>query len=230
MKKALRIIGVVAVIGLLVAAIAASMNTKVSNAERVWDQDMTVGNMEAENYFIIYSDIACPYCIAFENAIIENEEEFKKYIADNDILVEVRLSDFLYEYGESRPIESLYGAEAAYCAKEQGKFWDYYDLAVTKVWNDYFKSSGKAAFVEFNKLGKEYWIKLGEKVGLGGEFADCVNEDRHLEEISENAEKSSKLVTGMPHFKFNSYVSGGFSLDWGWDYVLMYFDSGLKSK
>ena len=229
MKKALRIIGVVAVVGLLLAAIVASMNTKVSNAERVWDTATTIGNIDAENYFIIYSDIACPYCIAFENAIIENEEEFEKYIKEKDILVEVRLSDFLYEYGESNPIESRYGAEAVYCAKGEGKFWDYYNLAVTRVWNEYFKGAGKAAFMDFNKLGKDYWIELGEEVGLSEEFASCVNEDKTLDEIVKNAEKSAKLVTGMPHFKFNNYVSGGFSLDWGWEYVLMYFDSGLKS-
>ena len=73
MKKALRIVGVVAVIGLLLAAIISSMTHKTPNSEIVWDEDMTVGNMDAKNYFIIYSDIACPYCIAFENAIIEHE-------------------------------------------------------------------------------------------------------------------------------------------------------------
>ena len=77
MKKALRIIGVVAVVGLILAAIVTSMTSKPSNAEKVWDPEMTVGNMDAKNYFIIYSDIACPYCIAFENAIIEHEEEFQ---------------------------------------------------------------------------------------------------------------------------------------------------------
>ena len=87
MKKALRVLGVILVVGLLFAAIIASMNNKPSNAEIVWDKDMTVGNLEAKNYFIIYSDIACPYCIAFENAIVEHEEEFKEYIEKNDVLV-----------------------------------------------------------------------------------------------------------------------------------------------
>ena len=158
--KIARILGVVGVVALIVAAIVASMSAKPSNAERVWDVDTTVGNIEAKNYFIIYSDIACPYCIAFENAIIEHEEEFLDYIEKNDILIEVRLSDFLYEYGESNPIESKYGAEAIYCAKNEGKFWDYYDLAVTRVWKEYFENAGKSAFSEFNKLKKDYWIKI----------------------------------------------------------------------
>ena len=229
MKKALRVLGVILVVGLLFAAIIASMNNKPSNAEIVWDKEMTVGNLEAKNYFIIYSDIACPYCIAFENAIVEHEEEFKEYIEKNDVLVEIRLSDFLYEYGESQSIESRYGAEAIFCAKKEGKFWDYYNLAITKVWNEYFKDSGKNAFSKFNKLKKDYWIEMGEGIGLGDDFKKCVEEDEVLDEVVASAKKTVKLVTGMPHFKFNNYTSGGFDLSWGWDYVLMYFDAGLES-
>ena len=228
--KILRVVGIIGIVVVLIAAIVASMNNKPSNAERVWDEATTLGEMEAKNYYIIYSDIACPYCIAFENALIEHEDEFKQYLKDNDILVEVRLSDFLYEYGESNPIESRYGAEAVFCAKKEGKFWDYYDLAVTKVWDEYFAKSGKAAFTEFNKLKKDYWIKLGEKVGLGEDFAKCVEEDETLDEVMANAKKSAKLVTGMPHFKFNEFVSGGFDLSWGWEDALKYLEAGLKSK
>lgn len=117
-----RIFGVIAVIGVLFAAIIASFNQKIPNSDKVWDPAMTVGNMEARNYFIIYSDIACPYCLAFENAIIEHEAEFEDYIAKNDILVEVRMSDFLYEYGQSNPRSSRYSAVASYCARNEGKF------------------------------------------------------------------------------------------------------------
>ena len=105
MRKALRIVALVTVVIILGAAIANSM-VKPSNSSKVWDKEMTVGNLEAKNYFIIYSDLVCPYCVAFENAIVEHEEEFQKYITENDILVEVRLSDFLYEYGETNPMHS----------------------------------------------------------------------------------------------------------------------------
>ncbi len=229
MKKALRIIGVVVVIGILFAAIISSMTHKTPNSEIVWNEDMTVGNMDAKNYFIIYSDIACPYCIAFENAIVEHEEEFKKYIEENDILVEIRLSDFMYEFGESRSIESRYSAEAIHCARREGKFWDYYNLVITRVWNDWFKQMGKSAFESFNKLEKDYWIKLGKKVGLGENFETCVKNDEVLPELIQASQKMSRLVNGMPHFKFNNYTSGGFDLTWGWEYVLMYFEAGLKS-
>ncbi len=230
MKKIFRIVGVITVIVVLVAAIVTSMSGKPTNAEKVWDEKMTIGNIDAKNYFIIYSDLVCPYCIAFENAIVENEEAFQKYIEENDILVEVRLSDFLYEYGESRPINSRYSALGTYCAKNEDKFWDYYNLAVTTVWNDFFKASGKSALSKMSKLDKDYWIKIGKKVGLGDSFEQCVKDETPLKEIQKNAEKSAKLANGMPYFKFNSYTSSGFDLSWGWEYVLMYFQAGLEAS
>lgn len=230
MKKALRIIGIVAVIGVIIAAIVASMTAKPSNAEKVWDKDMTIGNLDAKNYFIVYSDLMCPYCIAFENAIVEHEEDFQKYIADNDILFEVRLSDFLYEYGETNPTNSRYSALGAYCAKSEGKFWDYYNLAITSVWNDYYKSSGKSAVSKMSQLSKDYWISLGKEVGLSEDFATCVQSEAPLNEIKANAEKTSKLAQGMPYFEFNEYTNSGFDLSWDWQYVLMYFQAGLDSK
>lgn len=229
MKKTFRIIGVVAVIVVLFAAIIASMNNKPSNSEKVWDEQMTLGNPEAKNYFIVYSDIVCPYCVAFENAIIENEEEFQQYLKDHDILFEVRLSDFLYEYGESNPISSRHSALASYCAKNEGKFWDYYNLAIPTVWNDYFKKSGKGAFNEMAKLGKSYWIDIGKKAGLGETFENCVKNEDPLEEIKANAEKTTKLVSGLPSFRFNSYSPPGFSMDGTWEDVKSYFKTGLES-
>ena len=79
-------------------------------------------------------------------------------------------------------------------------------------------------------LGKDYWIDIGKKVGLGEEFATCVRDESPLNEIEANAEKSAKLARGMPYFKFNDYTSSGFDLSWGWDYVLAYFQSGLERK
>lgn len=229
MKKAIRIIGVVVVVILVFAAIIASMTSKPANGDKVWDTEMTRGNLDAKNYFIVYSDLVCPYCIAFENAIIEHEEEFQKYIEENDILFEVRLSDFLYEYGEARAISSRHSAMATYCAKKEGRFWDYYSKAVTSVWNDYFKNQGKSAFSKLNSSGNKYWIDIGKKIGLGDDFEKCVEDEEPLEEIKENALKSSKLARGMPYFKFNNYTSSGFDLSWGWEYVMMYFQAGLES-
>ena len=96
-------------------------------------------------------------------------------------------------------------------------------------WDDYFKDSGKSAFSEMNRLTKDYWIGLGQKIGLGEEFENCVRNDEPLEELIANSRKMSKLINGMPYFKFNNYTESGFSLTWGWEYVKMYFKAGLDS-
>ncbi|MBR3052046.1 thioredoxin domain-containing protein [Candidatus Saccharibacteria bacterium] len=229
MNKTIRIVGIVTVVVVIFAAIIASITAKPNNAEKVWDTATTTGSPEGRNYFIVYSDIVCPYCVAFENAIIEHEEEFQQYLAEHDILFEIRLSDFLYEYGESNPISSRHSALATYCAKNEGKFWDYYNLAIPTVWHDYFSQSGKSAFAQMAKLGKEYWINIGKQVGLGDTFEDCVKNEDPLAEIEANAEKTTKLVNGLPSFRFNSYSPPGFSMDGTWEDVKAYFDAGLKS-
>ena len=230
MQKAARIIGIITIVVVIFAAMIISFNQKTPNSDKVWDKDTTMGNIDAENYFIIYSDIVCPYCVAFENAIIEHEEEFQKYIEENDILIEVRLSDFLYEYGQSNPISSRYSAEATYCAKKEGKFWDYYNHVIPYVWNNYFKIAGKNAFAELNAKKKDFWINIGKEVGFGEDFENCVKNDEALDEITAIAAKMVKQIDGLPYFKFNSYIFSGFSLDQGWEHVKMHLSSGLKSK
>lgn len=227
-KRILSTVAFIIILAILGFAMIAS-KVEPKSAEKAWYTEMTVGNPEAKNHYIIYSDIMCPYCVAFENAIFENEEEFKAFITENDILVEIRIADFLYEYGEAHAINSRYSALGTYCAKDEGKFWDYYKEAITTVWNNYFNRSGKSAFGSANSNDKNYWIALGKKIGLGEKFASCVENDEPLEEIEENAKKMTKLVSGMPYFKFNDFTSSGFDLSWGWDYVKMYFEAGLES-
>ena len=229
MQKVARIVGIVALVVVIFAAIITSVNNKPSNSEKVWDSRTTIGNPDAKNYFIIYSDLVCPYCLAFENAIVENEEEFQQYIEENDILVEVRLSDFLYEYGETNPINSRYSAIATYCARDEGKFWDYYNKAITTVWHDYFNGEGKSGFVALNKNNQEYWTKIGEGLDLSDDFETCIKEKRPLDEIKQNAAKTSDLVSGLPAFKLNSYSPPGFSMTGTWEDVQAYFEAGLNS-
>ncbi len=229
-QKIARIIGLIAIFVVIVAAMVVSFNHKTPNSEKVWDKDTTVGNIDAKNYFIIYSDIVCPYCVAFENAMITHKSDFLDYIEKNDVLVEIRVSDFLYEYGQSNPKASRYSAEAVTCAKKEGKFWDYYDHIITTVWDDFFIGKGKGALSALDAEGRDYWIELGKEVGLSDSFEDCVKNEDTLDEVKETAAKTVKMIDGMPYFKFNNYIASGFDMNWGWDYVEMYFNNGLKSK
>lgn len=227
MKKILRIIGITLVTIALFAAIIISTTAKPDYSETVWDKQMTIGNLNAKNYYIIYSDLACPYCILFENPIVEHEEEFANFIEKNDILVEVRLSDFLFEYGAHESPASRPSAIATYCARNEGKFWDYYNLAVHSVYEDFF-SNGKNRIDALGKTDDDYWLGIGEKVGLGESFKSCYASKAPLAEIVENAEKTAKLITGLPAFKFNSHSFSGVNPNITWDDILLRLKADLK--
>ena len=124
-SKVLRIGGIVVVVGLLVALIAASF-TRPSAAGSIWDTRTTIGDVNSTNHYIMYTDIMCPYCDVFSRELMNHEEEFKRdYIDGKNIVFEVRMTDFLYENGTNNE-NSRNGAEAIYCATEQDRFWDYY--------------------------------------------------------------------------------------------------------
>ncbi len=230
MDKFWRILALTGVIVLVFGAIIASTTIKPSASDQVWDMAMTLGNPNASNYFIVYSDLACPYCIAFEDALVENEEELNQYLADNDILLEVRLSDFLYEYGETNPEHSRLGAVASYCARNEGKFWDYYNMAIKRLWNDFYKDNGKSGALAMADRDESYWTDIAKEVGLGDDFKNCFENQEPLAEIEEAAEKSVKQAGGLPYFKFNKYTQNGFDMKADWDRARAMFEMGLASK
>ncbi len=228
LKNILTITGIIILVVVIFIGIIASTTAKPSTREQVWDEAMTKGNLDAKNHYIIYSDLVCPYCVAFENTLVENEADFDQYLTDNDILLEVRLSDYLYEFSDNAPVNSRYSAEATFCAKSEGKFWDYYNKAVSSVWNDFFAEEGKAGVTSMANLGKEYWIGLGRSVGLGDTFETCVNEDKSLDEVKATAARMAEARVGMPYFKFNKYTQSGYNLVNNYDYVKSMLDEGLK--
>lgn len=230
MKKAIRIIGIILVTVVLFATIIISMMPKASEPEDIWDNTTTMGNTNAKNHYIIYSDLACPYCIIFENALLSHEEEYQEYINRNNILVEVRISDFLYEYGTHPSPASRLGAIATYCAKNEGKFWDYYNLAIKTIANDYDHYGIGSTNPTAGSTTDEYWLKLGKQVGLGDDFESCYKNKTPLGEIIATARKTVDLVDGMPFFKFNNYTFSGFNPNGTWEDAKMHLDAGLKKK
>ena len=119
--KIIRTVVVVGICVLLLGLIIFNASYQPPLAEKVWDMRTTMGDAEtAKNHYIMYTDLMCPYCDVFSRAVAENEEEFKRdYIDGKNILFEIRLSDFLYEFGASRSEYSRQSAEAVYCATER---------------------------------------------------------------------------------------------------------------
>ena len=227
MKKLTRILILVLIGGLLVFAMITSTTKKTPLSEKVWSEGMTLGNMDAKNYFIVYTDLMCPYCNLYAQEVYHNESEFEKYLEENDILYEVRVTDMLYE---SNGIEhSRTSAEAAYCANREGKFWDFYHAALVALEEDYYKrgiGNSKTA-PKIEDMTRDYWLNLGKKVDLGDSFETCFTNHEVISEVEEKTTKAASVSYGLPTFKFNDYETSGFDPTWDFDTIKEMFAAGL---
>ncbi len=233
--KIVRVAGIGAVVLLLMAVIVMSISKKPNYAEKVWDTRATMGVTpeEAKHHYIMYTDVMCPYCSFAARLMIDNAEEFEQYLKDNDIVFEVRMTDFLYKYGTHQINNSLESGEAVYCAKQQDKFWEYYHGAVDQIWNDYIVngvgSSSTAPMIE--DLDESYWLAIGEKAGLSDEFKKCYESHGGLTELQENTDRAYNAVeSGLPQFMFDGYNTSGFDPAWEWEEFKEMLDAGLKSR
>ena len=218
--------------GAFFALIMSNINN-TNHTDTVWNEAATVGKMDAKHYFVFYTDLACPYCSAFSLAVLDNKDEFMRdYIEGKDILYEVRVTDFLYEFGEHKPEMSRQSAEAVYCATNENKFWDYYYAALDRLYNDYYSEGvgiSKTA-PAITDMTSDYWLNIGKEIGLSEEFESCYSEHKMLSKVQENTAKAAQIVQGgLPYFKFDKFTTGGFDTRWGWDYVKKYLDAGLSS-
>lgn len=229
--KIVRTLAIVALSGFFLALIIFSISNKPPAGESVWDEGTTIGSPEAKKHYIQYTDVMCPYCDVYSRLVMEHQDEFEQFTQEHDILYELRVTDFLYEFGAHQTIYSRQSAEAVYCARDEGKFWEYYHAAVTALWNDYHsKGIGDSkTSPEITDITDEYWLDIGRGIGLSSEFESCYTEHQELEHVITNTGKAYKLVDGgLPYFNFNKKLLGGFDQRWGWDYVLKYLEAGLK--
>lgn len=225
--RIIRLVAIIVVVLTFAGLIFASNAMRRTTADNVWDQSTTVGSLDAKNHYIMYTDLMCPYCDVFSRQLLEHWDEFETYLAENDILFEVRLTDLLY-YSDSA--NSRNAAEAVYCAKNEGKFWDFYHEALTSLWDDYHsKGIGSSQSAPpIANMPADYWLEVGHSVGLGDDFDQCVAHRDSATAVEETTLRAGKFASGMPTFQFNDAYLSGFGENWGWEHVLSYLNEGLK--
>lgn len=223
-----RLLAVITVAMVFVVLIIASLTSRTLPGDQAWDERSTVGNLEAKNYYIMYTDLMCPYCDVFSREALNHWDEFTEYLSSNDILFEVRLTDYLYEGSGIQA--SRDSAEATYCAMREDRFWDYYHAAIAALWDDYHSKGigvSKTA-TPIKDMPEDYWLKIGQKLNLGEPFEKCVKNHEAVAEIEENTRKALSSANGMPFFQFNRFTTSGFDSNWDWAYVKRYLDAGLE--
>ncbi|MBS3074738.1 DsbA family protein [Candidatus Pacearchaeota archaeon] len=161
-----------------------------------------LGSKDADTTVIEFSDFQCPYC-AMASGLPSWIDDYKSRFGDligsaqkvKQLAIDGKLR-FIYVPMSFLGKESVYAAQAALCANEQGKFWEMHD-AIFKA-HDSSEGTGK---YEKNKLKI-----LAEGIkGLNfNAFADCLDNDKTLEAVYLAANEASKAASGTPTF----YVNG----------------------
>ncbi len=147
-----------------------------------FDPARVLGDPKAPVTIVAFSDFQCPYCK-------KAAETMRLLVAKYNGQVKVAFRDF--------PMRTIHpraqpAAEAARCAGDQGKFWEFHD----------------ALFSDQAKLDEASLIATAQKLGLDGKlFQSCVSSGKSKAQIDRDVLDGTKAgVTGTPGF----FVSGVF--------------------
>ena len=143
------------------------------------------GPAEAPVTIMTFSDYQCPYCIRSEPVLAEVLERYPE---------DVRLIHRHFPLDSIHP-QARPAAEAAMCADEQGRFWDYHDAI--------FARSGRLEADSFAEIGRELELDLD---ALG----QCMGERRYQAFVQTDFEAGEAAgVTGTPAFFVNGIALKG---------------------
>jgi len=143
------------------------------------------GNPKAKVMIVEFSDFQCPYCGRVEATL-------KSVLAKHDGKVALAFRDM--------PLSSIhpfaYGAaQAARCAGEQGKFWEYHDLL--------FADQNKLD--QSGLLDKARSLRLDEK-----QFDACTSSEKYKTQIQQDSQDGTRVgVNGTPGFFINGVFLNG---------------------
>lgn len=148
---------------------------------------VTRGDADAPITIVEFGDFQCPSCADFaqtykpqvELGLVESGQA--KFVFYDFPLVSIHPNAFL-------------AARAARCAEDQGKFWEYHDELFRQQarWSPMPSPAG--AFEDY-----------AEALGLdGGEFAGCLNSDRHADLVTANMQLGNVMrINSTPSIVVN---------------------------
>jgi len=143
------------------------------------------GAPDAAVTVVEFSDFECPFCKQAHGTVAKVMERYagKIKLAYRDL-----------------PLENIHpqarrAAEAARCARDGGKFWEYHDLL----------------FVQSPKLAPDDLKRYAREVGLDGDkFDACLASGAHREPVQKDIDEATRLgINGTPAFFINGRLLTG---------------------
>lgn len=144
------------------------------------------GDPKAKVTIIEFADFQCPFCDRFHQEVEKSLDQ--NYIASGKVR-------FVYHDIAILGQESQWAAEAARCAGDQGKFWQYHDYLY-----DNQRGENQGAF------SKENLKKFALALGLDRQqFNTCLDSAKHKNEVAQNLQDAQAIgVSRTP----TSFVNG----------------------
>lgn len=155
------------------AAVAAVPAPTATGVPAVTEADHIRGNVDAPVTIIEYSDFQCPYCTRFHPTMLQVMEEYTDSVRW-----------VFRHFPLSFHPEAMPAANAAECAGEQGKFWEFAD----------------ELFENQSSLSSEYYTKLAGTLGLNvAQWQDCYDSEKYNDVIEAQAQTGGAAgVSGTP--------------------------------
>ncbi len=168
-----------------------SETAAIGSMPAITSNDFVAGPENAPVTIVEYGDFQCPFCGKFfkdtEPTLREN------YIKTGKVKFIYRDFAFLGQ-------ESIWAAEAALCAGEQGKFWQYHDYLFSNQ-----RGENQGAFSKDNLKG------FAKVLGLdSAKFNACLDSDKYSDEISKETKAGGEAgVQGTPAVFINGKIYVG---------------------
>lgn len=150
-----------------------------------------LGNADAKVAIIEFGDYQCPFCELFFQQVEPVLRD--QYIKNGQAKMVWRDFAFLGP-------ESFWAAEAARCANDQGKFWQYHDLLFNRQ-----SGENQGAFVKDNLK------KFAGESGLDqGVFDDCLDSGKYTQAVKDDTDYGRSVgVNGTPATFINGEMVEG---------------------
>lgn len=151
----------------------------------------TLGSKDAKVTVIEFADYQCPFCGQWQKKILPLLKS--EYIETGKV-------KFIYWDFAFLGDESIRAAEAARCASEQGKFWEYHDaLFASQI------GENKGAFSDSRLKNLAGGLKLDSK-----SFGSCFNNRIHQQLVQDRTQEATLAgVDSTPTVLINGYKLDG---------------------
>ncbi len=142
------------------------------------DDDVILGDVNAPITIFIFSDYQCPFCGKF---FTETELLLRKNY------VETGKAKMVYKDLAFLGTESTAASQAAECAKEQGKFWQYHDALFEAEIKDGKENNGNLNRDLFKKTASDLKMNVDE-------FLACLDSSKYAAEVQGDAQEANSVM------------------------------------